>query len=148
MTKIEFADDMIQIDAQVLAKAFRIGTDDLKQGMRDGTITSRFERGEDDDAGRFRLTFFSADRRVRITADETGHVLTCSAVDYQRPRMRVSRPDGGENQADAARRARLDRVLDAALQDTFPASDPIAICFDSPHPAPLLPKESDEEQLS
>ncbi|WP_206455088.1 DUF6522 family protein [Aurantimonas marina] len=82
MTHIAFVDDAIQIDADMLAKAFRIDADDLKQGMRDGTITSRFERGEDEDAGKVRLTFFAASRRVRITADEDGTILTCSAIDF------------------------------------------------------------------
>ncbi|QYX57208.1 hypothetical protein K1T73_02005 [Roseovarius sp. SCSIO 43702] len=97
MTKIEFSGDTVQVDARTLAKAFRIGTNDLKQGMRDGTITSRFERGEDEDAGKVRLTFFSANRRVRMTADESGNVLTCSAVDYARPPLRVSRAGDDEN---------------------------------------------------
>ncbi|MEC5293869.1 DUF6522 family protein [Aurantimonas sp. C2-6-R+9] len=82
MTHIAFADDAIQIDADVLAKAFRIEADDLKQGMRDGTITSRFERGADEDAGKVRLTFFAASRRVRMTIDESGTILTCSAIDF------------------------------------------------------------------
>ncbi len=70
MTKIEIADDMMQVDAKVLAKALRMDTNDLKQGMRDGTITCRIERGEGKHAGKVCLTFFSADRRVRMTADE------------------------------------------------------------------------------
>lgn len=82
MTQIAFVDDVIEIEADVLAKAFRIDADDLKQGMRDGTITSRVERGEDEDAGKVRLTFFAPSRRVRVTADENGKILTCSAIDF------------------------------------------------------------------
>lgn len=82
MTHIAFTGDAIEIDADVLAKAFRIDADALKRGMRDGTITSRFERGEGEDAGKVRLTFFAASRRVRMTVDESGTILTCSAIDF------------------------------------------------------------------
>ncbi|MCY0147789.1 DUF6522 family protein [Hoeflea sp. G2-23] len=82
MTQISYADDTIEVDAGVLAKAFRIDADTLKRDMRSGAITSLFERGEDGDAGKVRLTFFSASRRVRITADTEGKVLTCSALDF------------------------------------------------------------------
>lgn len=132
MTKIEIADDMMQVDAKVLAKALRMDTNDLKQGMRDGTITGRIERGEGKDAGKVRLTFFSADRRVRMTADENGNLLTCGAVDFTRRAMPVSRMGGGTTEVETAYRAQLDALLDNALRDTFPASDPVAISFDSP----------------
>ncbi|WP_417425660.1 DUF6522 family protein [Hoeflea sp.] len=82
MTQISYSDEMIEVDADVLAKAFCIDADTLKRDMRSGAITSRFERGEDDDAGKVRLTFFSASRRVRITADAEGKVITCSALDF------------------------------------------------------------------
>lgn len=71
---------MIEVDAGVLARAFRIGTDDLQQGMRAGTITSRCERGDGTDAGRVRLTFWSPDRRVRVIADDSGRILTCTVA--------------------------------------------------------------------
>lgn len=40
---------------------------------------------------------------------------------------------GGENERTAAihARARLDRMLDQALKDTFPASDPVSIAVPS-----------------
>ena len=85
MSKIEYVDDGVQIDASVLAQAFAISAEDLRLGMRDGAITSRFERGEGEDSGRVRLTFFSADRRVRMIADDRGRVLSCDAVDLRRP---------------------------------------------------------------
>jgi hypothetical protein len=41
--------------------------------------------------------------------------------------------DTGENERTAAirARARLDRMLDQALEDTFPASDPVSIAVPS-----------------
>ncbi|CAM3121039.1 hypothetical protein SAMN04488021_11441 [Paracoccus aminovorans] len=141
MSQIEFGKNGIQVDAALLAKAFRIGTDALRQSMRDGTITSRCERGEGADAGRVRLVFFSSRRRVRITADDSGNVLTCTAVDLVGP-PRSGRPEAaGDADHEAAgaasagagpdQAAHIDRLLDPALQGTFPASDPIAIDIDA-----------------
>jgi hypothetical protein len=88
MTRIEFTGNDIQIDAQVVAMAFAIGETDLKQAMRDGTITSRVERGEGEDAVRYRLNFFSADRRVQVVARDTGEVLTCDTTEFPVPGTR------------------------------------------------------------
>lgn len=123
MITIDIDDNTVEVDASVLAQAFRIDTDDLKRRMRDGTITCQFERGEGADAGRVRLSFYSPDRRIRMIADTGGHVLTCSAANYSWPVPAVSGSGGAD---DAARKARLDTFLDLALQDTFPASDPIS----------------------
>lgn len=127
MTTIEFLDDTVQVDAGTLARAFRIGAGDLQRRMRDGTITSRFERGEGADAGRVRLTFFSPDRRVRMIVDDSGRILTCTAADYARRGAPAAAASPGA--ARAARKSRLDALLDTALQGTFPASDPIALDF-------------------
>ncbi|WP_138933531.1 DUF6522 family protein [Roseovarius arcticus] len=126
MTQIEIGPDQIQIDADIVAKALKIEPQDLLGRMREGTVTSQFERGEGMDAGRVRLTFFSATRRARITADAASAILSCTAADYSRSRAPMSATAAGSNHD------RLDAMLDAALQETFPASDPIAISFDGP----------------
>ena len=84
MTTIEIAPDLIQVDADIVAKALKITPHDLQQRLREGTVTSRYETGEGADAGRVRLTFYSDSRRARITADASGAVLFCSAADYRR----------------------------------------------------------------
>ena len=56
--------------------------------MRQGRITSRFERGEGADAGRFRVTFFHGPRRVRLTLDGDGPVLQRSRVTAAPPPAR------------------------------------------------------------
>lgn len=148
MTQLEFSNDNVSIDAAVLARAFGISADDLRHGMRDGTITSRFERGEGEDAGRVRLLFFSPARRIRITADQSGKVLTCGAADLAAPpgfagpvlaadaghAPAGTAPVGGQDLEAAAddREARLEMLLELALQGTFPASDPIAISVEAP----------------
>ncbi len=85
MSLIEFANDSVQIEATDLAGALQISTDELKQGMQEGKITSRFERGEGEDAGTVRLTFYSVVRRVRVTADGSGNVLDCRVVVAGKP---------------------------------------------------------------
>ncbi len=136
MPEIEIGPDMIQIDADIVAKTLKLTPRDLKARMRDGTVTSRFERGEGADAGRMRLTFFTDTRRARITADMNGDILSCTAVDYvgvprgpspTSPSTRTADPGAAGNEPD---HARLDALLDAALDGTFPASDPLAIAFD------------------
>jgi hypothetical protein len=122
MQKIEIGPDLVQVDAAIVAKALKISPHDLKERMRNGTVTSRFERGEGQDAGRVRLTFFSDRRRVRITADTSGTVLSCTGVDFTRP------PRAGQPRTD--RQSRMNDLLDDALQGTFPASDPVALGFD------------------
>ena len=74
MTQIEIGPEQIQIDADIVAKALKMEPQDLLGRMREGTVTSQFERGEGADAGRVRLTFFSATRRARITADTAGAI--------------------------------------------------------------------------
>lgn len=137
MPEIEVGPDMIQIDAGIVAQALKLTPRDLQRRMREGAVTSRFERGEGADAGRMRLTFFSDSRRARITADVTGQVLSCTAVDYVAPpkgtpptskSTQTNHPVGATGHEPD--HARLDALLDAALDGTFPASDPIAIAFD------------------
>lgn len=123
MPKIEIGPDLVQVDADIVAKALKISPHDLKERMRNGTVTSRFERGEGQDTGRVRLTFFSDRRRARITANTSGAVLSCTGVDFARPPMAV--------QPQAARQIRMNALLDDALQGTFPASDPVALGFDT-----------------
>ena len=129
MPQIEIGPDMIQIDAEIVAKALKLPPDELQSCMREGTVTSRFERGEGADAGRMRLTFFSSTRRARITADESGAILSCTAADYMStPKADPSAPVAAP--AQMSRRDRLEALLDEALEGSFPASDPIAISFD------------------
>jgi len=133
MTPVEFSEGNVSIDGAVLARAFGISDDDLKQRMREGTITSRFERGEGEDAGTVRLVFFSRARRIRITADEGGNVLTCGAVDFAGPpgfgsRIAAPAPASGQD----PKQDHVEMLLDLALEGTFPASDPVAISIDAP----------------
>ena len=71
-----------EIDAAIIADGLEIDASSVQQRMRDGTVTSRCERGIDSDEGRYRLTFFTERRRLRLIVDEAGKVLQRSTIDF------------------------------------------------------------------
>jgi hypothetical protein len=81
-TRIEIGEDGVSVDAVIIAEAFGLEAADVPALMRAGEITSLFERGENEDAGRMRLTFFHRSRRFRLVVDETGAILQRSKVDF------------------------------------------------------------------
>ncbi|MDF3416629.1 hypothetical protein HKX54_19315 [Sulfitobacter sp. M57] len=74
--KIEMDRGQPLIDAQDLGELLGLDPADVRVKMRAGKITSRFEIGEGEDAGRFRLTFFLNDKRVRMTCGMDGEVIS------------------------------------------------------------------------
>ena len=66
------------VPAVLLAQAFGMTEDRIRQAMRDGSLTSICEAGVDTDAGRWRLTFRHADRACRFTVDDAGTILSTS----------------------------------------------------------------------
>jgi hypothetical protein len=72
---IELGEGTVQVDATLIATGLALDPAVLKQRMRQGLITSLCEQGVDEDAGRYRLTFFSSNRRFRIIVDDCGRVL-------------------------------------------------------------------------
>jgi hypothetical protein len=82
MTKIEFEDDSVQVDAAVIAEGLGMALPLFRAEMQAGRITSVVERGIDADLGRHRLTFFSAHRRFRLIVDQHGLILQRSALDF------------------------------------------------------------------
>jgi hypothetical protein len=54
----------------------------LQERMRAGKITGRCEHGIDEDEGRYRLTFFTERRRLRLVIDKTGKVLQRSVIEF------------------------------------------------------------------
>jgi len=69
------------VPAETLAEAFDLSLEDVRAGMRAGTLTSRCERGEGADAGRWRLVFFHAGRALRLTVDGEGRIMTRASFD-------------------------------------------------------------------
>lgn len=95
---IGFENGTIQVDAEEIAPGLHLTPAEVMQGFRNGTITSICERGQDEDAGRHRLTFTSADRRLRLIVDAEGRVLKRSSADRGVPRSGQS-PEAGANRA-------------------------------------------------
>lgn len=72
----------VQVDAATLAAELGVTQAQLREGMRDGSITSRVERGEGEDAGRMRLTVFAPSCRLRMVVDAAGTILSTDRVDF------------------------------------------------------------------
>ncbi len=70
------------VDVAILADGFGIDTADVESLMRQGRLTSRFERGVGTDAGRCRLTFWLDAKRFRIVVDEQGTVVKKFRTDF------------------------------------------------------------------
>lgn len=83
--KIEMNDGQPVIDAGDLAGLLGIDPAEVQAKMRQGDITSKFEVGQDEDAGRFRLTFYHNGKRVRLTCTSDGNVISTIRTDA-RPR--------------------------------------------------------------
>lgn len=82
MATIEFESGALRIDATTIAEGLGIEPALVQVWMRQGRITARCERGLDEDAGRYRLTFFHASRRFRLVVDEEGNAIQRSTVDF------------------------------------------------------------------
>ena len=82
MKVVEFDNGVVQVDAAVIAEGLGIAVPLLRRQMRAGKITSLFERGIDADDGRYRLTFLSEHRRLRLVVDERGAILQRSMLNF------------------------------------------------------------------
>jgi Family of unknown function (DUF6522) len=86
--KLDLSGDGFVIEAVDLGRLLGRPPVEVQRLMREGGITSRFERGEGEDAGRFRLTFFDGAQQLRLIVAEDGQVL-------KRTRVRRPAPDRG-----------------------------------------------------
>ena len=80
--RIEFRDDAFVVDAALVAELLQLPATRVQTLMRLGRITSACERGIDEHAGEFRLSFFYGNRRARVSTDLEGHILRKSAIDF------------------------------------------------------------------
>ena len=72
---IDIAHGAVNIDAALIASDLELDPATVLEEMRSGRLTSRWERGVDKDAGRYRVTFFHGNRRLCLTVDADGQVL-------------------------------------------------------------------------
>lgn len=84
MAAVSFAGTTLQVDATIVAAGLQLAPEVLRAALHDGTVTSTCETGEGSDAGRTRVTFYSATRRMRLVVDANGVVLQRSAADFTR----------------------------------------------------------------
>ncbi|MDT8854239.1 DUF6522 family protein [Paracoccaceae bacterium Fryx2] len=81
---ITFENGTIHIDPALVARGLHLTPEALRDALHAGLVTSLCEKGEDEDAGRFRLTFYSPTRRLRLVVDAGGAVLQSSTADFRR----------------------------------------------------------------
>ena len=79
---IEICDEAFVVDAALIGELLRLPASRVQNLMRSGRITSACERGVDDHAGEFRLSFFYGNRQARLSTDLEGRILRKSAVDF------------------------------------------------------------------
>jgi hypothetical protein len=75
MSAVVFENGEFSVDAAEIAKGLRMLPTQVLTGMRHRRITSLCERGIDEDAGRYRLTFFYRRRQFCLVVDEAGNIL-------------------------------------------------------------------------
>lgn len=79
---IEFSDNTFLVDAALIGELLHISPARVPALMREGRITSACERGMDEHAGEFRLTFFYRSLRARLSTDLAGRILRRSVIDF------------------------------------------------------------------
>lgn len=80
MTRIGWDADALSVDATLIAGPLRTTPETVLALIRAGVITTRCERGVDEDVGRFRLSFRLGARRLQLLVDSGGNVLGQSVV--------------------------------------------------------------------
>lgn len=149
MFKITLPADRAEVDMAAVARAFGISVRDLNDAIQLGAISRWFEVNDGDQDNKPHHIFVSTSLGLRVDVDDRGAVDRVSklqeidivsaaqpsenrgASDGQDLRQNGSGAESPENR-EHARRARLDALLDDALEASFPASDPIAISFARP----------------
>lgn len=71
------------VDAGIIADGLGLPEHAIARAMSTGAITTRTERGEGEDAGRFRLSFFHRQKVLRLTVDEQGNILSRARFERQ-----------------------------------------------------------------
>ena len=85
---VAFENGTFTVDAAIIAELFGLEPANVPSQMREGKITSVCERGVDDDAGHYRLTFFRGQQRLRLVVDDSGTILERAVDQLPPPRAR------------------------------------------------------------
>lgn len=73
--RLELDENGVVVDAALLGPLLGVDPAKVQGLMRDGAITSRFEKGQGEDEGRFRVTFWHGVTRLQLTCAEDGTIL-------------------------------------------------------------------------
>lgn len=84
MSQITRQGDGFEVAADLIAEGLKLDLGEVPQLMRAGEITTRCERGEGEDEGRWRLSFRYQGRTLRLTVDSSGTLLSRSSFDAPR----------------------------------------------------------------
>ncbi len=98
MSAVTFNADGFTVDAEIVGRAFGLPPAEVPSKLRAGQITSRCETGVDEDAGRWRLTFYCGGKALRLVVDENGTILTRATFPAHAP---VAGPAGQASPAAA-----------------------------------------------
>jgi hypothetical protein len=79
---VDIRDDTFMVDAALIGELLGLSASRVQVLMRQGEITSICERGFEEHAGEFRLSFFYSNRRARLSTDLEGHILRKSIVKF------------------------------------------------------------------
>lgn len=79
---IDVEGDGFTVDAALLARLLDVPASEVQALMREGRITSLCEKGVEEHADQFRLTFFHGNRRACVRVDPSGRILTRSVIDF------------------------------------------------------------------
>lgn len=82
MSDIQFEESSISVDAKLIGKSLGVEVPLVQALIRERKITSICERGVNEDAGTYRLTFFRGSRRLRLIVDEAGNIIRHSTIDF------------------------------------------------------------------
>lgn len=89
MSTIELSSHDLRVEATLIAGDLGLPPEQVLNAMRAGRLTAVCEQGIEQDAGLTRITFYHANRRLRLVVDAAGKVLSRSAA---RIRRRGGRP--------------------------------------------------------
>ncbi|SDD24161.1 hypothetical protein SAMN05421538_101191 [Paracoccus isoporae] len=81
MSDITRAGEDFTVPARLIADGLGLPEHAIARAMSTGAITTRTERGEGADAGRFRLSFFYRGRSFRLTVNAEGQILSRARFD-------------------------------------------------------------------
>lgn len=79
---ISMDDEGATIDAAILAEGLGIEAAEIDRLIREGRLTSSFEKGIGADEGKSRLTFWIEGKRLRVVVDDRGTILQRFRINF------------------------------------------------------------------